>query len=147
MRSAPSPIPTRARRFPSCPGCQQDLTGIYAGARFCPACGKHLVTQSAVRQFLSFCNWARLAPACFGRSKAPGQDAPTCGRTPIVIGYSNALFTLGWRYERGVGPSRNPSEADRCYRKSARLGNLDAMVRLAVGEAEAEPKRVLPVNA
>jgi len=123
------------------------LTTVYARARFCPGCGKHLVSQSQVLRFLNFCNWPQLLATCFGRSKMAGQNTAALGeRTPIVIGYSNALFSLGWHYERGCGPSRNLSEADRCYRNSARLGNLDAMVRLAVGEAEAEPKRVIRVN-
>jgi hypothetical protein len=145
MRSALSAIPTRAKRFSACPGCRLDLSAVYAGARFCPACGKHLVHPSQVLRFLNFCSWTRPLALCFRRSKAAVQDAAS-GRAPIVIGYSNALFTLGWHYERGGGASRNLSEAARCYRKSARLGNLDAMVRLAVREAGKEPKRTISVN-
>jgi TPR repeat protein len=105
------------------------------------------VNRSQVLRFLNYCSWTRLLAACFGRTNTDGQNtAAAGGRAPIVIGYSNALFSLGWHYERGGGASRNLSEADRCYRKSARLGNLDAMVRLAVGEAAAEPRRVVPVN-
>jgi len=70
---------------------------------------------------------------------------PITGRTPIVVGYGNALFKLGWRYERGQGDFRNLPEAIRCYRKSARLGNLDATVRLAAGENL--PDRVVPIKS
>jgi TPR repeat protein len=70
--------------------------------------------------------------------------SPLIGRTPILIGYSNALFALGWRYERAGGTSRNLPEAIRCYRKSARLGNAGAMARLAPDEQSA-PAPVIPI--
>jgi TPR repeat protein len=66
------------------------------------------------------------------------------GRTSILIGYANAMYQLGWRYERGTGTPKNLPEATRCYTKSARLGNLDAMVRLApAGKDAAVP--VVPI--
>ncbi len=57
-------------------------------------------------------------------------------RAPILIGYGKAMFKLGQRYET-VG-LKNWSEAMRCYRKSARLGNGEAKSRLS-----AEPLPVL----
>jgi TPR repeat protein len=41
------------------------------------------------------------------------------------------MYRLGWRYETGLGSSHNPQEALRCYFKAAKLGNLDALTRLA----------------
>jgi TPR repeat protein len=49
----------------------------------------------------------------------------------ILRGYGNALYKLGRRYEIGSGTSKNQAEAERCYRKAARLGNLVAFARLA----------------
>ncbi len=54
----------------------------------------------------------------------------------LLIGYANAMFRLGLRYESGNGTPKNMPEATRCYRKSARLGNLDAILRLASDETE-----------
>jgi TPR repeat protein len=51
------------------------------------------------------------------------------------------MFNLGWRYERGNGTFRNLPEALRCYRKSARLGNADATVRLTAGETDKAVER------
>ena len=48
----------------------------------------------------------------------------------MVVGYANAMFKLGWRYESGNGAARNPDEATRCYFKSAKLGNPDAAAKL-----------------
>jgi hypothetical protein len=47
-----------------------------------------------------------------------------------LLGFSNAMFRLGWRYEHGQGVWRNAHEAERCYFKSARLGNPHAQSRL-----------------
>jgi TPR repeat protein len=70
----------------------------------------------------------------------PAAGAPYTGdahRAKVVVGFGNALFKLGWRYERGWGVRRNLPEALRCYSKSSKLGNLDAMVRLPPAEAAA----------
>ena len=48
----------------------------------------------------------------------------------MLMGYANAMLQLGWRYEHGSGVARNPSEAERCYIKSAKLGNVFARGRL-----------------
>jgi TPR repeat protein len=60
---------------------------------------------------------------------SPGADVYSL----IVIGYANAMFRLGWRYETGHGTARNAEEAVRCYFKAAKLGNPDARARLAPG--------------
>ena len=67
-------------------------------------------------------------------------------RAPVVIGYSNALWRLGWRYEHGRGGAmRNVPEAMRCYRKSAGLGNAEAQSRLDGGGRSPVP--VVPAPA
>jgi TPR repeat protein len=63
-------------------------------------------------------------------------------RAPVVVGYSNALWRLGWRYEFGRGAPRNVPEAMRCYRKSAGLGNVEAQARVAP-----QPVVAIPVAA
>ena len=75
------------------------------------------------------------------RSAEHDLPADAGPRSPIVVGYSNALWRLGWRYEHGRGLSRNVSEAIRCYHKSAGLGNAEAAARLDVRAGE--PVQVL----
>jgi TPR repeat protein len=65
-------------------------------------------------------------------------------RSKVVTGYGNALFNLGWRYERGWGVRRNLPEAVRCYFKSSKLGNLDATVRLSPAQSELEQSTEVP---
>ena len=63
----------------------------------------------------------------------PNQPVPAVDTVPasrIISGYANALFRLGAYYENSLS-SRNSNEAIRCYLKSARLGNLEALSRLA----------------
>jgi hypothetical protein len=57
----------------------------------------------------------------------------------MLLGYGNAMLQLGWRYEHGRGVARNAVEAERCYTKSARLGN--AYAQRIVGD----PPNVEPV--
>ena len=63
----------------------------------------------------------------------------------MVVGYGNALWRLGWRYEHGRGTPRNVAEAIRCYHKSAGLGNVEAAARLDVRAGEPVPMITLPV--
>jgi TPR repeat protein len=49
----------------------------------------------------------------------------------MLLGYANAMYRLGWRYETGLGMGRNTEEAIRCYFKAAKLGNPAALARLA----------------
>ena len=65
----------------------------------------------------------------------PGPPALEGPRSAIIAGYANALYRLGWRYERHLGFERNVSEAVRCYLKAARLGNEEALARL-VGKSD-----------
>jgi hypothetical protein len=142
-----SPITMVAGQFSDCPGCGRDLTGIYRGATYCPECGAHLDSRRGSRVRAVAIGWAGALASRFRRSRATDPASGSGQRTPIIIGYGNALFRLGWRYERTGSASRNVAEALRCYRKSARLGNLDAMVRLALGENATEPKRVIPLES
>ena len=139
------PLP---RRYPDCPRCGRDLIGLAERALFCPGCGHRL------RRGTTFMDRARAGALLvlrvvslgrFGQLKPLAAVDPGVCCTPILIGYASALFNLGWRYERGGGASRNLPEAIRCYRKSARLGNLDAMVRLAPADSNT-PKRVVPLD-
>lgn len=95
--------------------------------------------------------WNRLRAAFDANQPSPAKEAqPVAGASPpvatsfvpafrtaagaaslVLIGYANAMFRLGRRYERGHGVSRNPGEAVRCYTKAARLGNVAALDRLA----------------
>jgi TPR repeat protein len=135
------------RQYPDCPSCGRDLAGLDR-AIFCPGCGRQLQYRITVREHLVNAACGLLSTITFGRfghgpHLPPGEI--NTDRTPILIAYSNAMFNLGWRYERGHGSYRNLPEALRCYRKSARLGNLDATVRLAAGDA-AKPVRVVPIE-
>jgi predicted RNA-binding Zn-ribbon protein involved in translation (DUF1610 family) len=109
-----------------CMRCGRDLSPLQMGAKFCPDCGCKIPAAkhrriSLVRQILPLIH--------FGGGNVPGNTTGA-GRTAILIGYANALYHLGWRYEGGSGTPKNLSEATRCYKKSARLGNIDAVMRL-----------------
>jgi TPR repeat protein len=135
------------RQYADCPGCGRDLSDLDR-AIFCPGCGRQLQYRITIRERLANAACGVLSTITFGRF-GHGPHIPITqinpDRTPILIGYSNAMFKLGWRYERGQGTFRNLPEALRCYRKSARLGNPDATVRLAVGDA-AKPVRVKEIE-
>jgi hypothetical protein len=67
----------------------------------------------------------------------------------MLLGYANAMYRLGWRYETGLGNGRNPQEALRCYFKAAKLGNIAALSRLApqcVAAAVPPPAMKAPQN-
>jgi TPR repeat protein len=131
-------------QHPGCPCCGRDLSGLDR-ALYCPACGQKIKRITPPGRLIQ----AAVALAhivTLGRFRPVDPQSYAPGGTPILIGYSNAMFNLGWRYERGGGGAiRNLPEAIRCYRKSARLGNVDATVRLAVDEG-ATPARVIPIN-
>ena len=124
----PSPVAD-----PRCPGCGERLSPLPVQAVFCPACGRRLVVPLTP--------W-RIAVAIVSRLVSGPGPEPTDKRGPraaVIVGYSNALWRLGWRYEHGRGAIRNVPEAIRCYRKSADLGNAEAQSRLEVGRAEPVP--------
>src|SRR5207248_4311348 len=77
--------------------------------------------------------WLRVTAA----ASSPSGDEDQRSRSLILLGYANAMYNLGSRYEWGRGPARNPREALRCYVKSARLGNPRALFRLAPREPHA----------
>lgn len=122
-----------------CRSCGFAVGELPPVARYCPDCGvlvrPTLSGWARTRLRLSRLRWSRRLP----------DAVPVGPPTRILVGYGNALFSLGWRYERGGGGSRNLPEAIRCYRKSARLGNADAALRLNSSNPVA-PVSVLPVE-
>jgi Sel1 repeat-containing protein len=153
--SAAAPAPPDDR--PACPRCQADLSQVASAARFCPRCGLNLCRPSGVppvpvvpllaSEELGRTARARVADWIRLRTQvdaAPAGLAPTpplaaAARSLIVLGYSNAMYRLGWRYETGNGTGRNPDEAVRCYFKAAKLGNPAALARLAPKCAADQP--------
>jgi len=82
--------------------------------------------QAAAWLQLSMNQGAR-AGAAFGPHRPNDDDVHSL----MLLGYANAMYRLGWRYETGLGSGRNPQEALRCYFKAAKLGNIAALSRLA----------------
>lgn len=137
--------------------CGESISQLPPTAKFCPHCGGSLAALSVLPQ-RSFCSW--IIPLRefqrFLRGLLPHPAEEYSGdpdRTKVVIGYGNALFNLGWRYERGLGARRNLPEAVRCYSKSSKLGNADATVRLppvqeavlTEGDTPDAPLPVMPI--
>jgi TPR repeat protein len=119
-----------------CPGCQRDLCALPPAATFCPECCRRVrpkVTAWAMAARLASRLWWGVEPPI-------DRSGP---RAPVVVGYSKALWRLGWRYEHGRGMSRNVPEAMRCYAKSAGLGNVEAAAR--IDAAAVEPIAALPL--
>jgi len=129
-----------------CLRCGADLSRLPEEGRYCPRCGLDthasppgvlLFGATAEQQRLSdmLGGWQHLTQfrnaGDIAAPPVPPPQAPTAASSEILEGYANALYSLGRRYERGEGTSSNPREAMRCYCKSARLGNLWAMARLA----------------
>jgi TPR repeat protein len=155
---------------PACPRCQTSLAHVAASARYCPRCGLNLCPPSGVppvpvvpllpsEEFARTAHarvedWIRLREQLDAEvTTVPGSNAlaPTPPISPgsrslIVLGYSNAMYRLGWRYETGNGTGRNTDEALRCYCKAARLGNPAALARMALkgGEDEVSPSPLPP---
>ena len=78
---------------------------------------------------------ARLASLA-GEAMGTGSSGLSLQVLPFAAGALAAVFRLGWRYEHGQGVWRNAHEAERCYSKSARLGNAHAQSRLAESERQ-----------
>jgi len=112
-----------ALTYPHCSRCHADLTHCFLSARFCPRCG---VTLAALP--------GETPPS----DDLPPPPLPVLAIEPrlgddthaLILGYANAMFRLGWRYENGEGTCRNAHEAVRCYFKAAKLGNGSALARL-----------------
>jgi TPR repeat protein len=136
----------------SCGRCGSSVADLPPMAAYCPHCGGSLVARPMTRLVLMREAMKHLA-AVLRRQHPIDRSKSHPGRSNILFGYGNALFNLGWRYERGWGAQRNLPEAIRCYFKSARLGNLDAAIRLAPAkEAMKEestgpmvPQRAMPI--
>lgn len=130
-------IPSLSDGFAThCPQCAVDLCAVPPRAAYCPHCGGRFRSERGP--------WAAAARTAFGhlRRRRPSDPPAVSGpRSPVVVGYGNALWRLGWRYEHGRGLSRNVQEAIRCYHKSAGLGNPEAAARLDVRAGE--PVQVL----
>jgi len=128
-------LPSEAQ--PACPRC---------GLNLCPPSGVPPVPvvpllpseEVALMARSRVENWVRLRERL---DEAPAVITPISAesRSLIVLGYSNAMYRLGWRYETGNGTGRNPDEAVRCYFKAAKLGNPAALARLAPKCAPDEP--------
>jgi hypothetical protein len=131
-------------------------------ARFCPRCGFHLTddlhpfaaTPAAADRrawMVNLSNWKRLRQAVPPPvpAFAPGRDV----RPLVLVGFANAMYNLGWRYEKGYGSRRNADEAMRCYFKAAKLGNSGALARLApqcmapAAQPESIPPAIVPFAA
>lgn len=122
-----------------------------AGARFCPRCGNAFgpVPVAALGpEPVDESLWAELASAWlhFRGASARGESEAGRSHSLILLGYANAMYKLGFRYESGAGAARNPREAVRCYRKAARLGNPWALARLAPREPH-PPDEVPPAQS
>jgi TPR repeat protein len=121
-----------------CPHCKGSLAGLPKIARFCPRCGKTIAAFPAttvcqtIRDGLSDLAESMKEDLASTPAKEIAEEETTTSLT--LLGFSNAMFRLGWRYEHGHGVFRNDGEADRCYSKSARLGNVHAKSKLAGGE-------------
>ena len=129
-----------------CLRCGADLSRLPEEGRYCPRCGldshasppaalllgdsrdKHQLSDTlGAWQHLTQFRVSNDIPA----PRVPQPQAPAVASSEILEGYANALYKLGQRYERAQGVGGNFREALRCYCKSARLGNLWAMGRLA----------------
>jgi TPR repeat protein len=125
----------------SCPSCNFALAARSQLARFCPQCGTPLARGDFhPAEFVPFArrfdavqsaaaNWIMLRDR---RGEKPAAMGPISFAHPLMLlGYANAMYRLGWRYETGDGTGRNVDEAIRCYFKAAKLGNPAALSRLA----------------
>jgi predicted RNA-binding Zn-ribbon protein involved in translation (DUF1610 family) len=123
------PSPVFERDYPECPGCGRDLSSLNS-AVFCPGCGRQLQFRTTPREHLIRIATELVRCISHGRLFAPPPQAHVISsdRAPILIGYGKAMFKLGQRYESSG--LKNWTEAMRCYRKSARLGNGEAKSRL-----------------
>lgn len=123
-----------------CRQCAADLKALPETARFCPCCGSELCPDRPCGRVTG--RGAADSPAVFVGGQWRRCDgisgdlqcisaAVPLGPSLILEGYANALYKLGRRHETALGAAHNPQEAERCYRKAARLGNFWALARLA----------------
>jgi len=145
--SDPVPASTLLVSPSLCLRCGADLSRLPEVARYCPRCGLDTRAASAAHlpagapvgppppaQVLG--GWKHLSQWLDAPSHSPRQigpvTLPTADATSVMIqGYGNAMYRLGQRYEGMWGTGANAREALRCYSKSARLGNVWALARIA----------------
>ena len=122
----------------ACARCGAETGRMPAAARFCPRCGNPFGPVPVAPRPVEPVDesvWAELASAWLHFRGASAQDSEQPSpHSLMLLGYANAMYKLGFRYETGAGAARNPREAVRCYSKSARLGNPWALARLAPRE-------------
>jgi TPR repeat protein len=143
--TAPAPEKTLVAAVGArCLRCGHDLARMPEAARYCPRCGLDTLTSPPASVVAHVAGGPQGHPDVLGgwnhlsnlsESAAEPTDLPEpinpTASSLMVRGYGNALYRLGRRYEIGSGSFPNLREAMRCYTKSARLGNLWALGRLA----------------
>jgi hypothetical protein len=138
-----------------CRACELRLDQLPIAARFCPRCGEPLrvreplaesspAPQRLRRRFESLRTFLR-EHLGEEHQNADGALALDEIHSLMLLGYSNAMLQLAWHYEKGSGVARNSYEAERCYCKSARLGNPYALAWLADREIRLTPIEHEPV--
>jgi hypothetical protein len=141
----PNPIEQRAGDRETSPGaggpgvichsCQFDLRSLPIVARYCPRCGRDVQTKESAPME------GTASQGSFATSRVIEERfSPPQIRSPILRGFAAALYRLGRRYESGLGAGNNPVEAQRCYGKAAKLGNLAAQRRLRDPDAVETPE-------
>jgi TPR repeat protein len=121
--AGPAAGPVAALTYPHCSRCHADLTHCVFSARFCPRCGHTLSALGEASPFPP-------APPALPLRALTLEPRESIDTHALILGYANAMFRLGWRYENGHGTCRNAHEAVRCYFKAAKLGNTSARARL-----------------
>ena len=120
-----------ALTYPHCSRCHADLTHCFLSARFCPRCGLLLTGLEAETPPPAPQPVPPPPLAVLALDPSEGSDTHS-----LILGYANAMFRLGWRYENGHGTSHNAEEAVRCYFKAAKLGNCSARARLTTRQPQ-----------
>ncbi len=132
MPDATPPISTPS--IAQCLCCERVARELPKTARFCPACGTALPDGDFI-QTQTPTLAERLEHFQFAFCDHTSGDASTQEvaqlHSLVLLGYANAMLQLGWRYEHGRGVERNAAEAERCYAKSSKLGNIYARAKLA----------------
>src|SRR5689334_17878200 len=105
-----------------CRACGFDVSHLPPTAKYCPHCGAglappHETVKDLARRPVRWTTAVLCGVRSICRGWHAGMGEPYRGdgdRSKVVTGYGNALFNLGWRYERGWGVRRNLPEALRC---------------------------------
>lgn len=133
----------------SCYRCKRVLRDLPHDARFCPKCGAGLPMQAVVDSSRPSMRerMEQIHSMLHGHLAAdPSTPSVEKLHSLMLLGYANAMLQLGWRYEHGSGVARNPSEAERCYTKSAKLGNIYARSRVGDAPMDIPAEEAVPVE-